>query len=74
MVEDLDNCGSASKLRAGFRKVVEAGLASRQVFKYTLNEAIQGFSIAIRVGTLGALSKGTLDSEGDTVARVMHYE
>ena len=42
------------------------------MIKYTLHEAIQEFGTDIRIASLGALSKGTLDSEGDPVARILH--
>ena len=39
---------------------------------YILHEAIQEYGTDIRIGSLGALSKGTLDSEGDPVVCILH--
>ena len=47
-------------------------MASGRVVEFILHDAIQLYGTDIRVGSLGALSKGTLDSEVDPVVRILH--
>ena len=65
------NYRSAAKSLAGVRRVVGIDVASGRMVKFFL-EAIQAYSINLRIGSRGALTKGILDSKGDPVVHILH--